>query len=132
MAEVDLSHTMYTSFYYVTLLFSINRTAKRLPPVTFAIAAQETEGVHVSECPFFVISGNSDGITAKDMWHEIKEVCDPLHGTDMTYCENMEYIYYQGLCKHTRNLNLIFHLKILKFSWIPRSIQYKRPSDRPS
>ncbi|XP_075648671.1 uncharacterized protein LOC142619459 isoform X2 [Castanea sativa] len=43
------------------------------PPVTFAIAAQETDGVHVSECPCFLISGDSHGITAKDMWHEIKK-----------------------------------------------------------
>ncbi|KAG8368893.1 hypothetical protein BUALT_Bualt15G0093900 [Buddleja alternifolia] len=48
-------------------------TEKGLPSVTFAIAAQETNGVHVSECPCFVISGNSQGITARDMWHEIKE-----------------------------------------------------------
>ncbi|PQM42259.1 non-lysosomal glucosylceramidase [Prunus yedoensis var. nudiflora] len=44
-----------------------------LPPVTFAIAAEETDGIHVSECPCFVISGDSKGITAKDMWKEIKE-----------------------------------------------------------
>ncbi|KAL4556197.1 hypothetical protein LXL04_038840 [Taraxacum kok-saghyz] len=43
------------------------------PPVTFAIAAQETNHVRVSECPSFVISGNQNGITAKDMWHEIKK-----------------------------------------------------------
>ncbi|KAK1402426.1 Non-lysosomal glucosylceramidase [Heracleum sosnowskyi] len=48
-------------------------SASGLPPVTFAIAAEETEDVHVSECPSFVISGNSSGITAKDMWNEIKE-----------------------------------------------------------
>lgn len=42
--------------------------------MTFAIAAQETDGVHVSECPCFVISGNSLGLTAKEMWNEIKEV----------------------------------------------------------
>lgn len=51
-----------------------HRTANGLSPVTFAIAAEETDGVHVSECPCFVIDGNSRGITAKDMWHEIKEV----------------------------------------------------------
>ena len=50
------------------------RTANECPPVTFAIAAEETDGVHVSKCPYFVISGNSQGITAKDMWQEIKEV----------------------------------------------------------
>ncbi|KAM1014728.1 hypothetical protein ACFX2C_044680 [Malus domestica] len=50
-----------------------HKTANGLPPVTFAIAAQETDGVHVSECPCFVISGDSKGITAKNMWSEIKE-----------------------------------------------------------
>lgn len=42
--------------------------------MTFAIAAEETDAVHVSECPCFVISGNCQGISAKDMWQEIKEV----------------------------------------------------------
>ncbi|KAJ4964798.1 hypothetical protein NE237_016647 [Protea cynaroides] len=50
-----------------------HRTANGQPPVTFAIAAQEKAGVRVSVCPRFVISGNSQGITAKDMWQEIKE-----------------------------------------------------------
>jgi len=50
------------------------RTANELPPLTFAIAAQETPGVHVSKCPSFVISGNSQGLTAKEMWNEVKEV----------------------------------------------------------
>lgn len=43
------------------------------PSVTYAIAAQETDEVHVSECPCFMISGNSKTINAKDMWNEIKE-----------------------------------------------------------
>ncbi|KAJ4830580.1 hypothetical protein Tsubulata_029831 [Turnera subulata] len=51
-------------------------TANGQPPVTFAIAAQETADVHVSECPYFFISGKSPGITAKDVWDEIKK-----HGT---------------------------------------------------
>lgn len=50
------------------------RTASEQSPVTFAIAAQETEDVHVSECPFFLISGNSKGFTASNMWDEIKKV----------------------------------------------------------
>ncbi|XP_059642234.1 uncharacterized protein LOC132284176 [Cornus florida] len=50
-----------------------HKTANGHPPVTFAIAAEETDTVHVSECPCFLISGNSHGITAKDMWHEIRE-----------------------------------------------------------
>lgn len=50
-----------------------HKTTDEHPPVTFAIAAEQTDGVHVSECPRFVISGNSKGITAKDIWYEIKE-----------------------------------------------------------
>ncbi|XP_051134909.1 uncharacterized protein LOC127254072 [Andrographis paniculata] len=48
-------------------------TEKELPSVTFAIAAAETDEVHISQCPCFVISGNSQGITATEMWNEIKE-----------------------------------------------------------
>ncbi|XP_022762707.1 non-lysosomal glucosylceramidase-like isoform X4 [Durio zibethinus] len=48
-------------------------SANGLPLVTFAIAAQETDGVRITECPCFLISGNSKGITAKEMWQEIKE-----------------------------------------------------------
>ncbi|XP_010246140.1 PREDICTED: non-lysosomal glucosylceramidase isoform X2 [Nelumbo nucifera] len=50
-----------------------HKTADGQPPVTYAIAAEESSDIHVSECPCFIISGNSQGITAKDMWHEIKE-----------------------------------------------------------
>jgi non-lysosomal glucosylceramidase len=48
----------------------------RQPPVTFAIAAQETADVHVSECPCFLISGDSQdvSVTAKDMWDVIRKV----------------------------------------------------------
>ncbi|KAL6660780.1 hypothetical protein ACP70R_001815 [Stipagrostis hirtigluma subsp. patula] len=50
-----------------------HRTADGQPPVTFAIAAQEKEDIHISECPYFVISGSSDEFTAKDMWNSVKE-----------------------------------------------------------
>ncbi|TVU25976.1 hypothetical protein EJB05_28500 [Eragrostis curvula] len=50
-----------------------HRIANGQPPVTFAIAAQEKENIHISECPYFVISGSSDGFTAKDMWNSVKE-----------------------------------------------------------
>lgn len=53
--------------------------------MTYAIAAQEGNGVHVSDCPCFVTSGNSQGISAKDMWLEMKEVFSlmyfTVHGT---------------------------------------------------
>jgi non-lysosomal glucosylceramidase len=39
------------------------------------MAAQEKEDVHISECPYFVMSGSSDEFTAKDMWTSVKEVC---------------------------------------------------------
>ncbi|KAE8698843.1 Cytochrome c [Hibiscus syriacus] len=44
-----------------------HETADRHPPVTFAIAAQEKDGVQISDCPCFLIRGNSQGITAKEM-----------------------------------------------------------------
>ncbi|KAK7292521.1 hypothetical protein RIF29_08303 [Crotalaria pallida] len=50
-----------------------HKTENVQSPVTFAIAAEETEYVHISECPAFVISGVSKGISAKDMWHEVKK-----------------------------------------------------------
>ncbi|XP_012077148.1 non-lysosomal glucosylceramidase isoform X2 [Jatropha curcas] len=53
-----------------------HKTPDGQPPFTFAIAAQETPDIHVSECPCFATSGNSQGITAKEMWEEIKK-----HGT---------------------------------------------------
>ncbi|XP_044480354.1 non-lysosomal glucosylceramidase-like isoform X3 [Mangifera indica] len=50
-----------------------HKTANGRPPITFAIAAKETSNVRVTECPCFVITGDSEGITAKDMWNEIKK-----------------------------------------------------------
>ncbi|PIN24651.1 putative bile acid beta-glucosidase [Handroanthus impetiginosus] len=50
-----------------------HKTSNGRPPVTFAIAAQETDGVHVSECPCFLISGTSQIMTANEMWKEIRE-----------------------------------------------------------
>lgn len=60
----------------ISSLFSNSfcRTANGQPSVTFAISAEETDVVRVSECPCFVIAGNSQGISAREMWHEIKEV----------------------------------------------------------
>ncbi|EMS45716.1 Non-lysosomal glucosylceramidase [Triticum urartu] len=57
----------------LTIFLIESRTADGLPPVTFAIAAQEKEGVHISECPYFMMSGSSDEFTAKDMWNSVKE-----------------------------------------------------------
>ncbi|KAG6399609.1 hypothetical protein SASPL_141090 [Salvia splendens] len=49
-------------------------TSDQCPPVTFAIAAQETNEVHVSEYPCFLISGTtSQMMTAKRVWENIKE-----------------------------------------------------------
>ncbi|KAI3854557.1 hypothetical protein MKW92_042089 [Papaver armeniacum] len=50
-----------------------HKTENGHPSVTFAIAAQETADVKVSECPCFVISGNSNGLAAKDMWNAVKK-----------------------------------------------------------
>ncbi|OIW13151.1 hypothetical protein TanjilG_09185 [Lupinus angustifolius] len=45
-------------------------TAKGNPPVTFAIAASETQNVSVSVLPCFGLSEGSS-VTAKDMWHKM-------------------------------------------------------------
>ncbi|KAL9253366.1 Non-lysosomal glucosylceramidase-like protein [Drosera capensis] len=50
-----------------------HKTANGLSPVTYAIAAENRDGIEISECPCFVISGDSTGITAKEMWQAIKE-----------------------------------------------------------
>ncbi|KAL9813795.1 putative glucosylceramidase [Arabidopsis thaliana] len=50
-----------------------HKTANGLPLLSYAISAQATDGVSVSACPFFIVSGKQDGITAKDMWQAIKE-----------------------------------------------------------
>lgn len=51
-----------------------HRTADGHPPVTFAIASQETDDVRVTDSPFFTMGpSNSGDFTAKDMWDEIKK-----------------------------------------------------------
>ncbi|CAO2177546.1 unnamed protein product [Urochloa humidicola] len=51
-----------------------HRTAGGHPPVTFAIASQETDGVRVSVCPSFAMGASSSGqFTATDMWDKIKK-----------------------------------------------------------
>ncbi|CAI9761633.1 unnamed protein product [Fraxinus pennsylvanica] len=49
-----------------------HKTAKDNPPVTYAIAACETQNVSVSILPCFGLTEGS-GITAKDMWHKMTE-----------------------------------------------------------
>ncbi|KAF0900799.1 hypothetical protein E2562_035296 [Oryza meyeriana var. granulata] len=51
-----------------------HRTADGHPPVTFAIASRETDGVRVTGCPRFTMGpSNSGDVTAKDMWDDIKK-----------------------------------------------------------
>ncbi|RLM62313.1 non-lysosomal glucosylceramidase-like [Panicum miliaceum] len=51
-----------------------HRTAGGHPPVTFAIASQETDDVRVSVCPSFTMGPSCSGqFTATDMWNEIKK-----------------------------------------------------------
>lgn len=50
-----------------------HKTEKGQLPITFAIAAQQTDDVRVSICPCFSIVGNAGDYTAKDMWLEMKE-----------------------------------------------------------
>lgn len=73
---MDVPHSlpMLNSYSHFWNSCMTNRTADGRPPVSFAIAAENKDGVHISECPCFVISGDTEGITAKDMWQEMKEV----------------------------------------------------------
>ncbi|CAO2205518.1 unnamed protein product [Urochloa humidicola] len=58
-----------------------HRTAGGHPPVTFAIASQETDGVRVSVCLSFAMGASSSaGFTAADMWDEIKKHGSFGHG----------------------------------------------------
>lgn len=51
------------------------RTAKDNPPVTFAIAACETQNVNVTVLPCFGMSGETS-VTASDMWNTMVQVTD--------------------------------------------------------
>ncbi|KAH7439550.1 hypothetical protein KP509_04G066500 [Ceratopteris richardii] len=57
----------------VTGVLLHHKTAKSHPPLTFAIAAQNTSDVYVSVCPCFSLVGNEGEFSARDMWNEIKE-----------------------------------------------------------
>ncbi|WOK96527.1 non-lysosomal glucosylceramidase [Canna indica] len=70
-----------------------HRTANRQTPVTFAIAAQETDEVCVSECPCFLLSGNYKGLTARDMWDVIKKRNNCTISTRI--------IYWCSCCSHS-------------------------------
>lgn len=77
-------------------------------PVTFAIGAQETNSVRVSECPCFTISGDSEGFSAKEMWHEVKEVA--LTITDINIAASkllFGKLHMQVICVHRENENLL-------------------------
>lgn len=59
--------------FSLTLTCFSFRTAKDNPPVTFAIAACETQNVNVTVLPCFGLSEGSC-ITAKDMWGKMVQV----------------------------------------------------------
>lgn len=62
-------------FVYHCLLINLFfcRTAKGQPPVTFAVAACETQNVNVTVLPCFGLSQESN-VTAKDMWGLMSQV----------------------------------------------------------
>lgn len=55
------------------VIFITYRTAKDNPPVTYAIAACETQNVSVSVLPCFGLNEGSC-VTAKDMWGKMAQV----------------------------------------------------------
>lgn len=58
---------------YILKVIEYFRTAKDNPPVTFAIAACETQNVSVSVLPNFGLSDRSS-VTAKGMWSKMVKV----------------------------------------------------------
>jgi acyl-CoA synthetase (AMP-forming)/AMP-acid ligase II len=79
---VSSFHALYTNFKIYLVVFcdceyqmEYRTAAKGGRPVTFAIAAKQTQDVTVSTCPCFHISGQGEGYTAKDMWAKLKQVC---------------------------------------------------------
>lgn len=75
------------------------RTAKGNPPVTFAIAACETQNVSVTVLPCFGLTEGSC-ITAKDMWGKMAQVKLKYHnhsGALFLYCEIILIVYFGPL-----------------------------------
>lgn len=71
--------SVVSSFYFYILTFEFScRTGKDNPPVTFAIAACETQNVSVTVLPAFNLSGENcsseECTTAKDMWDKMAQV----------------------------------------------------------
>ena len=81
MAQLDFCEFSQVSFFHINSIFSYlriilylwDRTAKGNPPVTFAIAACETQNVNVTVLPCFGLSEGSNP-TAKDMWNIMVKV----------------------------------------------------------
>lgn len=72
----NLSHGVqfiYLTNTFIIVIFVSFRTAKDNPPVTYAIAACETQNVSVSVLPCFGLNEGSH-ITAKDMWGKMVQV----------------------------------------------------------
>lgn len=79
-----------TDTYIFLIAFITCRTAKDNPPVTYAIAACETQNVNVSVLPCFGLNEGSC-ITAKDMWGKMVQVkistyVDPSHVASIFMC----------------------------------------------
>lgn len=49
-------------------------TASGGHPVMFAIAAKQTQDITISTLPCFLVSGQGEDYTAKDMWEKLKQV----------------------------------------------------------
>lgn len=64
---------LYVRLMQLLIYDSYCRTAKDNPPVTFAVAACETQNVDVTVLPCFGLTEDSQ-ITAKDMWDRMVQV----------------------------------------------------------
>jgi non-lysosomal glucosylceramidase len=88
---------MSESFLYVIeadKLLYFCRTAKDNPPVTFAVAACETQNVNVTVLPVFDLSGENH-VSAKEMWNTMLQVITS------TLSEHLVYMIFHTICSMT-------------------------------
>ena len=97
--------------YIITIIY---RTAKGNHPVTFAVAACETQNVNVTVLPSFGLSEGTN-VTAKEMWGKMAQVFNMNMNMNMSaLIANMHFFFKP----------LIFSLlddKFLYFIWKKRN-----------
>lgn len=77
LSSVNIGRWVHDIERFSSFIASFCRTAKDNPPVTYAIAASETQNVSVSVLPYFGLTEESS-VTAKDMWGKMVQVTSAI------------------------------------------------------